>query len=66
MAAIEKHLSELQRGIKFAAPFTECVNCQRKPTDKCKACEGTGWVTEQAYKQTQTKEGDEWLKARGK
>lgn len=64
MAAIEKHLDELQRGIKFAAPHTECANCQRKPTDECKACEGTGWVTEVAYNQTQTKEGDEWLKNR--
>ena len=64
MASIEKHLDELQRGIKFSTPHTECPKCRRKPEDGCKACQGTGWITETAYNQTQTRENDEWLKNR--
>lgn len=61
---ILKMLPQLQQAIKFAEPFCECPKCRRKPDDKCKSCEGLGWITEATWNRCKTKDDEQWLKSR--
>ncbi len=49
-----EHLNALKRDIRFTRPHSVCPHCAAKrPT--CTACNGTGWVTETTWKNTEDK-----------
>lgn len=61
---ILKALPQVQTGIKFATPYTECPKCRRKRNEDCRACKGSGWVTQATFDRCKTKDDELWLKER--
>lgn len=46
---IERAFRDLAAAIKFAVPFADCPYGPGCTKDTCKACRGSGWITEPVY-----------------
>jgi hypothetical protein len=47
---LERAFKDLQAAIKFATPYTNCPFGPGCTAETCKACKGTGWITEAVFR----------------
>lgn len=48
---VEAQIKDVKRSLRFALPYAVCPYCfADEDNQNCKACNGTGWISEQIYR----------------